>query len=333
VPIQDINNPEAVRQAIREFRLIGQARFLKKYGFGASRGWMLRDDDGQEFDAKAILGAAHGYQFPALGHLPQSEFYGGEVTARKLRDMGFTVTEPDTRRNPTWSRDELILGLDLYMRHRPSFPDDKHAEVIALSQLLNELATTATGNASFRNPNGVAMKLMNFRRLDPDQQGRGLAGGGKQEEDVWRVFAADLPRLRSTAAAIAATVQAADTNDDDPSINADEGEEAEEGQVLTRQHRVRERNRAIIERRKAKALREHGRLHCEACDFDFTVRYGERGSGFIECHHTRPVSTLKPGEKTKLEELALLCANCHRMIHIRRPWLSVDDLRRMIQSA
>lgn len=330
MPIQDIDDPKAVRQAIEEFRAIGQARFLKKYSFGASRGWMLRDDDGQEFDAKAVLGAAHGYQYPALGHLPQSEFYGGEVTARALRDMGFTVTEPDTRHNPTWSRDELILALNLYMRHRPSFPDDKHPEVIALSQLLNELATTATGNASFRNPNGVAMKLMNFRRLDPDQQGRGLAGGGKQEEEVWAVFAGDAPRLSSTAAAIAAAIKAPD--DDDAGTNAEEGEEAEEGQILTRQHRVRERNRGIVERRKAKALREHGRLHCEACDFDFSISYGERGGGFIECHHTRPVSTLRPGEKTKLEELALLCANCHRMIHIRRPWMSVGELRQLIQS-
>ncbi len=286
MPIEDINNPQAVRQAINEFRLIGQARFLKKYGFVVSRSWMLRDDDGLEFDAQAILGAAHGYQHPSLGHLAQDEFHGGEATARKLREMGYTVTEPDTRRNPTWSRDELILALDLYVRHRPSFPDDKHSEVIALSQLLNDLATTATGNSSFRNPNGVAMKLMNFRRLDPDQQGRGLAGGGKQEEDIWAIFSNDLPRLRSTAAAITAAIKA--TDDDDTGTNAEEGEEAEEGQVLTRQHRFRERNRTIVERRKAKAIREHGRLHCEACNFDFSVNYGERGSGFIECHHTLP---------------------------------------------
>jgi len=72
--IDDINDPKAVRKAIAEFRTIGQARFLKKYGFGASRGWMLRDEDGQEFDAKAVLGAAHGFQYPSLGHLPQNRF-------------------------------------------------------------------------------------------------------------------------------------------------------------------------------------------------------------------------------------------------------------------
>ncbi|WP_352230624.1 MULTISPECIES: HNH endonuclease [Asaia] len=39
---------------------------------------------------------------------------------------------------------------------------------------------------------------------------------------------------------------------------------------------------------------------------------------------------IEPGTKTKLSDLALLCANCHRMIHARRPWLSLDELRQII---
>jgi 5-methylcytosine-specific restriction protein A len=39
------------------------------------------------------------------------------------------------------------------------------------------------------------------------------------------------------------------------------------------------------------------------------------------------VETLGDGMATKLSDLALLCANCHRMIHARRPWLSMDELR------
>jgi 5-methylcytosine-specific restriction protein A len=69
-----------------------------------------------------------------------------------------------------------------------------------------------------------------------------------------------------------------------------------------------------------------------ACGFNFAARYGERGSGFIECHHTKPVSALRPGEKTRLEDLALLCANCHRMIHIRRPWMTVGQLKQALQA-
>ena len=61
---------------------------------------------------------------------------------------------------------------------------------------------------------------------------------------------------------------------------------------------------------------------------DLSKTYGDLGEGFIECHHKVPVSELKPGAKTKLSDLAVLCANCHRMLHRRRPWLSVDELRR-----
>ncbi|WP_370157507.1 HNH endonuclease [Bradyrhizobium ottawaense] len=64
--------------------------------------------------------------------------------------------------------------------------------------------------------------------------------------------------------------------------------------------------------------------------FNFSAKYGERGHGFIECHHARPVSNLQPGEKTKLDDLILLCANCHRMVHSRRPWLSLEELRQII---
>ena len=155
--LEDITDPSAVRRALDEFRKFGQTQFLQKYGFGASRGWMLVDADGQEFDAKAILGAAHAYQHPTLGPLPHSEFHGGLPTAIRLRELGFKVTEPPVQRNPVWSRDELILALDLYMRHRPSFPDDKHPDVIELSTFLNRLATSATTTSdNFRNANGVA---------------------------------------------------------------------------------------------------------------------------------------------------------------------------------
>lgn len=57
----------------------------------------------------------------------------------------------------------------------------------------------------------------------------------------------------------------------------------------------------------------------------------EVGKGFIEAHHTKLVSTLhENGEETKIEELALVCSNCHRMLHRRRPWLEMDDLPKLL---
>jgi len=104
-------------------------------------------------------------------------------------------------------------------------------------------------------------------------------------------------------------------------------EEAEEGKVLTRLHRYRERSRALVEAKKKEALKALDCLQCEACGFDFAKEYGPAGNGIIDIHHTKPLHTLKPGETTKLSELALLCANCHRVIHSKRDWLSVEQVR------
>jgi 5-methylcytosine-specific restriction enzyme A len=37
-------------------------------------------------------------------------------------------------------------------------------------------------------------------------------------------------------------------------------------------------------------------------------------------------------EATKVEDIAMLCANCHRMIH-RKPMISVNELRVLVAHA
>jgi 5-methylcytosine-specific restriction protein A len=78
-------------------------------------------------------------------------------------------------------------------------------------------------------------------------------------------------------------------------------------------HRKIERNRTAA--RFAKKF--HGN-RCQACDLDFSERYGEIGKGFIEAHHLRPIATLEEGVPVKYDvaaDFAVLCSNCHRMIH------------------
>jgi 5-methylcytosine-specific restriction protein A len=241
---------------------------------------------------------------------------------------------PRKVRNPNWTRDELILALDLYFDH-PT-PDQTHPEVIALSEILNRFWAQAGGTTSdtLRNPSGVSMKLSNFQRFDPKFQGRGakgLANGGKLDLEVWNEFSGDRARLRAVAHAIRTAL------DQTPGLVArgDESEDAEaaEGAVLTRLHHYRERDRGLVQKRKEQELKRTGRLACEACAFEFRATYGPHGEAYIEAHHTRPVETLGPDARTKVSELALLCANCHRMVHAKRPWLSIDELKRLIQAA
>ncbi|WP_436296613.1 HNH endonuclease [Variovorax sp. LjRoot175] len=97
-------------------------------------------------------------------------------------------------------------------------------------------------------------------------------------------------------------------------------------------HRVRERSRKLVEQAKKLALKKHGRLFCEACKFDFADRYGAIGQGLIDVHHTKPVHTLAEGDRTSVEDLALLCANCHRVVHSSRKWLSVAEVAALVRS-
>jgi predicted HNH restriction endonuclease len=104
-----------------------------------------------------------------------------------------------------------------------------------------------------------------------------------------------------------------------------------EGKLKERLHRSRERNSEVIRQAKEREMEREGRLRCACCEFDFQATYGTVGTGFIEAHHTKPVSALHPdGEKTKIEDIALVCSNCHRMLHRRRPWLEMHQLSALL---
>lgn len=105
----------------------------------------------------------------------------------------------------------------------------------------------------------------------------------------------------------------------------------EEGKKKLKQHVVRERNPQVINLAKEKFKQKHGRLFCEICEFDFFNVYGELDEDFIEGHHTIPVSELQEGERTRVEDIAIVCSNCHKMLHRRRPWLTKNQLKELIR--
>ena len=235
-------------------------------------------------------------------------------------------------RNPAWSRDELILALDLYFREPSARGNKSHLEVIKLSEELNSLPIHPESQGlSFRNPNGVAMKLSNFLKYDPKYKGKGLERGSVLEKEVWEQFAGDREALSAVVKAIRKNSEAL-VKLDSIEESDEEDEEASEGKLLTRVHKYRERDRKLVKKKKESALSRFGNLKCEVCSFDFVEEYGERGKGFAECHHKVPVSELDPGHKTKLSDLAILCANCHRMIHVSKPWLTLYELEELLRS-
>jgi 5-methylcytosine-specific restriction protein A len=245
-----------------------------------------------------------------------------------------TTVKTSVKRNPSWQRDELILALDLYFRHHPYTLSKKHPEVVGLSEILNRLPihTQRPDEEKFRNPNGVYMKLYNFLRLDPEYQVSGLSAGGKLEEDIWQQFYSDRTTLRALANTIINSLSVIETEKNPPQLIYQEEEYFPEGRVLYRLHRTRERNRDLVKKAKDKRKKEAGLLKCDVCQFNFFEKYGDIGADYIECHHTKPVSELEDSNKTQLKDIALVCANCHRMLHRKRPWLSIEQLKGLLKS-
>jgi predicted HNH restriction endonuclease len=111
----------------------------------------------------------------------------------------------------------------------------------------------------------------------------------------------------------------------------DEASSFPEGKKKYLQHIARERDTEFAKKLKKQRLSENGALPCEVCGFCFLSTYGPHGAGYIEAHHTVPVSEISGRWKTKASEIALVCSNCHRMLHRSRPWLEMGKLTEILK--
>jgi putative restriction endonuclease len=78
-----------------------------------------------------------------------------------------------------WSRDDLVIACGRYFTLPFGQMHARNSKIIEIAQLLE------------RTPSSVAMKLLNFASLDPEQKARGirgLAGHSRADEQVWNDF-------------------------------------------------------------------------------------------------------------------------------------------------
>ena len=102
-----------------------------------------------------------------------------------------------------------------------------------------------------------------------------------------------------------------------PSIYDEDEEQimSKEGRIKLRVHKVRERDLKIKMKAIEIFIKKNGSIFCEVCKFSFEEKYGNLGKGFIEVHHLKPIAEYDENEFTYIENLKLVCSNCHRMIH------------------
>lgn len=104
--------------------------------------------------------------------------------------------------------------------------------------------------------------------------------------------------------------------------------EFREGKKKLRIHLVKERKKLLVALAKKQWLKENnGSVLCSICCFSFDATYGDFGTGYIEAHHTIPISTLTSDTIVRIGDLSPVCSNCHSIIHRYRPWLTIKQLK------
>lgn len=241
--------------------------------------------------------------------------------------------------NPTWTKEELILVYDFYLQRGRKGAGPNNPELLALSHYLRSLPWHAEEwrDDSFRNAGAIMNKIHQLRtyekgRPPPIEMSTHL--GARVLTQEYRERPDDLHRL-ATKIREGVAAQMEVLSDDQPEqSSAVELLIFPEGRAKYVLHRRLERNRRAVVMKLAEVKATTGGLACEVCTFDFEQRYGELGLGFAECHHLLPLSEIGEQE-TQLSDLAVVCANCHRMLHRRKhkgALPTLEELRRLLEN-
>lgn len=210
----------------------------------------------------------------------------------------------------------LVSAIDEIVQEdntRQNYRYGRNVRIIASTSLSEPIpvASTAWSNVNFQGiSQGNACKIEN------------IVGVGNYDpllEDIWNRFG---PHFRDASSFNTTGIIRDEIETIDPGLSVTEGRL----RLIT--HLARERNRQIINEKKRLAT-VAGRLHCEACSFSFGNTFGV---DFIECHHLTPIAQAGV-RNTTLDDLALVCSNCHRMLHklIDGRFLTIEELRERIR--
>ena len=231
--------------------------------------------------------------------------------------------------NPNWTKDEIILALDLYLDCNGIIPSKNNKRVIELSKLLRDFPyhLEAARKDSFRNPDGVLFKLQNIRQV---ATGKGFGNVSNTDRRVWSELGSSPDNVKRLANLIRSNIKIAQSSEEQD--EEDKDDEFIEGRLLTEIHKRKERN-PKIRKSLIKSRIANGKLICDICGNCSMTKNVALEDATFEAHHLIPISITNE-HKTKLKNVALLCANCHRLLHraisIEKRWLSIEEARQII---
>jgi 5-methylcytosine-specific restriction protein A len=202
--------------------------------------------------------------------------------------------------------------------------------VQALSELLRAFPhhSLAARKESFRNADGVAFKLQNLRQV---ATGKELGNVSKMDREVWDELGNNPKGAKEIADLIRSGIEVVEGVKEETR----EHEVFVEGKVVTEIHLRRERD-LKLRQRLLEQRSKSGVLKCDICGCVSLSPVAKLGEAMFEAHHILPLAAALE-RKTKLKDMALLCANCHRMIHraisLEKRWLTIEEAKIVISGA
>lgn len=307
--------------------------FINLTGAFGTEGGLSADTYQRVIQDDAFAGAA----VDVIGQIIGSEPYYKPL----LQQLGLdSITTVAGGKKPVlrvdWSWDEIVIVCDVMASNNWQSLSKSDPRIADLSEFLRK-QPAALESEDFRSVGSISRKLEDIRSVSSAYE-RKATKGGKTTRAVVEAFEADPERMHKAAQLLWQHGDLARLADESSDEFEDEPEgdtsgdfaKAVEGRVIQRLVRVAERDLKLRNAKIDQSRKVRGNISCETCGFDFESVYGDLGDGFIHVHHVVPLHFT--GVVTNgLDDLILLCANCHVMIHRRSPWKTPEQLREIIK--
>ena len=220
--------------------------------------------------------------------------------------------------NASFTRDEVILALDVLYFSGEAHPTAQTEVMQDLSALLNRLPIHHIDNRDerFRNPTGVARQIMLFR---------GSKRSGKRDPNVGNRFFeidSEFEDHREDIHSIAEAIRLNEKFYDTSGFGSDsESPDFPEGSLLGHLH-------CVVETRDSAKLTPE--KHCEVCQIETDDIYPSCPS-LMQLHLTVPITAMNGKKRYGAVDYITVCPNCHAALHRRRPWLTKENCGELLR--
>ena len=219
--------------------------------------------------------------------------------------------------NVRFSRDEIILALDVLYSAGEQRLNPQSPSVIALSELLNELPIHKSNvkKNNFRTPSGVLKQLKLFEKSYVKCIKN--ADVGSKFYEIASEFENRREELHAIACAIKRNI---DSYDMITFGNEIESNSFPEGALLGHLH-------CILEKRDGAGIKADSQ--CMVCGINTKEIY-RGGLDLVTLHLTVPIADINWKKRYTAEDFISVCPNCHAALHRTRPWLMKEFCEKIL---